>query len=104
MRDQRRSRRILATIPVQIQSAGRLQAALTAVINLHGALILSSVNFPAGSELSIKNPETGLEVRGRVIWSGSPDRTGSYKLGVEFLVSSPGFWGDRYDPNAEEAP
>jgi hypothetical protein len=104
MREQRRSRRILASVPLEIQSNGGPQAALTAVINLHGALILSSVNWPSGSELTIKNPETALEVRGRVVWSGSPDHTGSYKLGVEFKASSPEFWGERYDPHGEEAP
>jgi hypothetical protein len=104
MREQRRSRRILASVPVNILSSGQPQAALTAVINLHGALILSSVNLPSGRELRIKNPETGLEVPGRVIWSGTQDRDGSYKLGIEFQAFSPGFWGNRYDPEAEEAP
>jgi hypothetical protein len=104
MREQRRSRRILASVPVEIQSSGDPHAALTGVINLHGALILSSIHWPSGRELRIKNPETGLEVRVRVVWSGSPDRTGTYKLGVEFRVSSPGFWGARYDPQGEEAP
>ena len=103
MKEQRRSRRILASVPVVVQSNREPLAALTAVINLHGALILSSVNWPPGSELTIKNPETGLEVRGRVVWSGRQDRDGSYKLGVEFQASSPEFWGERYDPHGEEA-
>jgi PilZ domain len=102
-REQRRSRRILASVPVEIQSSGEPQAALTAVINLHGALILSSVNLPSGSEIGIKNPETGLEVRGRVVWSGSSDQTGPFKLGIEFQRSSPDFWGERYDPDGEGA-
>jgi hypothetical protein len=104
MKEQRRSRRILASVPVELQSDGAPQAALTAVINLQGALILSSVHWPSGSELRIKNPETDLEVRGRVVWAGSPDRSGTYKIGVEFKSSSPEFWGARYDPHGEEAP
>jgi hypothetical protein len=104
MKEQRRSRRIIASVPLEIQSSGGPRAALTAVINLHGALILSSAHWPSGSELTIKNPETGLEVRGRVVWAGSPDRNGTYKIGVEFRASSPDFWGARYDPQAEEAP
>jgi PilZ domain len=103
MREQRRSHRILASVPLEIQSNGEPQPALTAVINLHGVLILSSVNWPSGSDLRIKNPETGLEVRGRIVWSGSPDPGGSYKLGVEFQAMSPEFWGERYDPHGEEA-
>jgi hypothetical protein len=103
VREQRRSRRILASVPLEIQLKGEPQPALTAVINLHGALILSSVNWPSGSDLRIKNPETKLEVRARIVWSGSQDPTGSYKLGVEFQASSPEFWGERYDPHSEEA-
>jgi hypothetical protein len=103
MKQQRRSRRILASVPVEIQLSGEPHAALTAVINLHGALILSSVHWPSGSELRIKNPGTGLEVRGRVVWSSSPDRSGTYKIGVEIRVSSPGFWGARYELQDEEA-
>jgi hypothetical protein len=103
MKEQRRSRRIVASIPLEIQSDGGPQSALTAVINLHGALILSFVNWPSESSLRIKNPETGLEVRARVVWSGSRDTNGSYKLGVEFQASSPEFWGELYDPHGEEA-
>jgi hypothetical protein len=74
------------------------------VINLNGALILSPVNWPPGSELRIKNPANGVQTKGRVVWSGTQNSTGSYKLGVEFQVSSPDFWGTRYDPKGEEAP
>jgi PilZ domain len=104
MREQRRSRRIVASIPLEILSNGEPQSALTAVINLHGALILSFVDWPSESNLRIKNPDTGLEVRARVVWSGSRDPNGSFKLGVEFQASSPEFWGERYDPQGEEAP
>lgn len=104
MREQRRSRRVLASVPLEIQSTGQPQSALTAVINLHGALILSFVNWPSGSTIRIKNSGTGLEVSARVVWSGSRDTNGSYKLGVEFQTSSPEFWGELYDPHGEEAP
>ena len=104
MREQRRSRRILASIPLQIESQGKSHRALTAVINLNGALILSSVNWPEDSALSIKNPDTGLETRGRVVWCGDQAPTGSYKLGVEFEAPSLEFWGERYDPQGVEVP
>jgi PilZ domain len=54
MREQRRSRRIPASIPLEIQSDGEPQPALTGAINLNGALILSPVNLPVGSDLRIK--------------------------------------------------
>jgi|SRR5580704_4509057 hypothetical protein len=104
MREQRRSRRILASIPLEIEWDGEPQPALTGAINLNGALILSPVNLPVGSDLRIKNPDTVLQTRGRVVWCGNLDSTGWYKLGVEFRDSSLEFWGDRHDAQGEEAP
>jgi hypothetical protein len=102
MKEQRRSHRILASIPVELQSEGEPELALTAVINLNGALILSAANWPTGSHLRIQNPETELHTLARVVWCGNQDATGSYKLGVEFQVSAPEFWGERYDPEGPE--
>jgi hypothetical protein len=104
MREQRRSRRILASISLEIEWDGAPQPAVTAVINLNGALILSPLNWPTGCELRIKNPNTALQALGRVVWCGNHDLTGWYKLGVEFQDSSPEFWGELYDAEGEEAP
>jgi len=104
MREQRRSRRILASIPLEIEWDEDPQPATTAVINLNGALILSPMNWPTGCELRIKNPSTGLQALGRVVWCGNHDLTGWYKLGIEFRHSSLEFWGELYDAQAEEAP
>jgi hypothetical protein len=98
MKEHRRSRRVLASVPLEIQCGGKSQIALTAVINLHGALILSSVNYLSGTTLNIKNQKTGHEVGVRVVWSGNEEsKTGAYKLGVEFQASSPEFWADEYN-------
>jgi len=78
--------------------------AVTAVINLNGALILSPVNLPHGTALSFSNPETGMQIRGHVVWCGSPDPTGWHKLGVEFESAAPELWGKSYDPQGTEAP
>lgn len=104
MKEHRRSRRIIASVSLEIESSGDLLRASTAVINLNGALILSAVNWPPGSELRITNVETGVEVHARVVWSGSQDDAGQHKLGVEFRVAAPDFWGKSYDPHGEEAP
>jgi hypothetical protein len=104
MKEQRRSRRIVAIVPLEIDSNGDVLPASTAVINLNGALILSAVNWPPGSDLAIRNPGTGREVRGRVVWSGTQDPARSYKLGIEFYSASPEFWGESYDLHGEEAP
>jgi|ERR1700691_3280714 hypothetical protein len=102
MKEQRRSRRILASIPLEMQSDGEPESALTAVINLNGALILSAVNWPTGSDLRLRNPETELHTLARVVSCGNQDATGSYKLGVEFQASAPEFWGEHYDAQTEE--
>jgi len=104
MLELRRSRRILATVPLDILAPGEVIPATTAVINLNGALILSSVNWPQGSELKFKNPENGVQVRGRVVWSSDVVTNGVHKLGVEFEAASPELWGSHYDPNSLETP
>jgi hypothetical protein len=100
----RRSRRILATVPLEIFANGDVIPASTAVINLNGALILCSVNWPQGSSLKFRNPENGVVVLGRVVWSGDVAPNGLHKLGVEFESASPQIWGSHYDPNATDTP
>ena len=62
------SHRILASIPLEIEWDEESQLVSTAVINLNGALILSRLNWPPSCELRIKNPNTGLQTLGRVVW------------------------------------
>jgi hypothetical protein len=102
-KEHRRSPRILATVPLVIHSGGESLDVVTAVINLHGALILSPVNWPEGTMLTIDSKKTGLRVGGRVVWSGSKEPTGFHKLGVEFESAAPRFWAEQYNPNGEEA-
>jgi len=103
-KEHRRSLRILATVPLVIHSGGESLEVVTAVINLHGALILSPVNWPQGTMLIIDSKKTGLRIPGRVFWSGSKEPAGFHKLGVEFESGAPQFWADQYNPSAEEAP
>jgi hypothetical protein len=88
----------VVSVPLEIQCGGKSQMALTAVINLHGALILSSMNCPPGTTLTIKNQKTGREVGARAVWSRNKESTtGAYKLGVEFPAPSPEFWAEEYN-------
>jgi hypothetical protein len=91
----RRSPRIIAHIPLDIQPIQQSVTAVTAVINLHGALILSRVPWPSGTILDIRNQKTNRSIRARVVWTGPDEGTG-YKLGVEFEAPESGFWGDAY--------
>jgi len=102
-KEHRRSPRILATVPLIIHSGGESLEVVTAVINLHGALILSPVNWPQGTMLTIDSKKTGLRIRGRVVGSGSKEPTGFHKLGLEFQGAAPEFWAGQYDSKGEEA-
>ena len=104
MHELRRSRRVLATVAIDILSNGEVVSASTAVINLNGALLFCSVNWPPGSELKFKNPENGVVVRGRVVWSGDVSPNGLHKLGIEFTEAAPELWGSHYDPNSSDTP
>lgn len=92
----RRSLRIVARVPLDLRPVEEVSTAVTAVINLHGALILSPVQWPSGTALEIRNQKTNRSILARVVWSGPKDGSGSYKLGVEFEESESGFWGDDY--------
>jgi CheY-like chemotaxis protein len=100
----RRSSRSLATIALRIQSGGESLEAVTAVINLHGALILSGVNWPAETLLMVTNSRTRLSVQARVVWSSMHESDGAHKLGIEFVAPSPEFWGEQYDPDVIDSP
>jgi hypothetical protein len=91
----RRSPRIIARIPLYVWPLQSLNA-VTAVINLHGALIQSPVPWVSGAILTIQNQKNNHSIRARVVWTGPEERSGSYKLGVEFEDAESGFWGDDY--------
>jgi PilZ domain len=95
-RDGRRSPRIVARVPLELRPVQETHTAATAVINLHGALMFSTVPWPSGTILEIRNQKNRRSIRARVVWTGPADASGSYKLGVEFETPESGFWGDDY--------
>ena len=104
MHEQRRSRRVLATLPLEILANGEVIPATTAVINLNGALIFCSVKWPQGSELKFRNAENGVVVRGSVVWSGDVAPNGLHKLGVEFAAAAPNCGAATTIPTAWKRP
>jgi hypothetical protein len=80
-------------MPIMLAGDGPLVSAVTAVVNIHGALILSPLDFPEGAELEIQNLKTGESARFTVVWNGGEERLGAYKLGVELIQENPRFWG-----------
>ncbi len=95
--NRRRSRRVVARIPLAVQPVDPPVDAVTAVINLHGALILAPMPYPIGTTLQVTNRESGQTTRGRVVWVAE-DASGMHKVGVEFEAVVAEFWGGSYDP------
>jgi hypothetical protein len=99
--EDRRSPRVLARIPVSLTaSQGSSVNALTAVINRHGALILSAMPYDEGMILTIQNELTMDSTSCRVVWVGDLDPSDAYKIGVEFVDEVPSFWGSVYEERA----
>jgi hypothetical protein len=98
--DKRRSPRVVKRVPLRIDLGdGRMLDAYSAVINLHGALIVAEVGFPDDTVLMLENVFNDVRSRARVIWSGGEDQATGFKIGVEFL-DGVDFWGDDYDPTS----
>ena len=100
----RRSSRVLARVPILIAGEGPLYNAHTAVVNRHGALILSPVSYPDEAAVEVQNQNTGECAQGRVVWGGGEDRPGLYKLGIELIAELPEFWGIDYTAAVAAAP
>jgi hypothetical protein len=103
MKEERRSRRIIARVPLEVQPMKFPEEAETAVINLHGALIMTLTEWPVGTILKITNQRTHREIGGRVGWIGTQDSAGRFKVGIEFETPVTDFWGTSYDAEGEEA-
>ncbi len=89
----RRSKRVVAEIPIRVVAGGVEGLGETAVVNEHGALILCAVSAEDGEEIRLINMVSGESVGCRVVWGGSEDETGLKKYGVELLEDRPLFWG-----------
>jgi hypothetical protein len=96
--ENRRSPRILKRVALRITGAGgTAHESYSAVINAHGALLISPVEYPGGTIVLLENQRQGVTSRGRVIWSGGEEEGTGFKLGVE-LLDGVDFWGRDYDP------
>jgi hypothetical protein len=99
MPESRRSPRLSANIPVSLTVAGQdlpVQGR-TAIINRHGALVLSRVGYAAETLLKIQNGITGEATACRVVWVSQDDVSKLHKLGIEFVDNAPTFWGTVYE-------
>jgi hypothetical protein len=98
MTEIRRSLRLIAHIPVRLTvGQDRAVHGTTAVVNRHGALVLSPVGYAAGTLLKIQNEITLEATACRVVWASQDDQRNTHKLGVEFVDDAPMFWGVVYE-------
>jgi hypothetical protein len=105
MEQHRRSPRVLARIPVKVRvGEGPPLPALTAVVNRHGALLLSLAFYGEGTVLWLQNEFSDDAAYCSVVWVGPLDPSGAHKLGVEFVDEVPEFWGDVYEKLLASAP
>ena len=98
--EQRRSPRILRRLVVRIDYGDSFCTAHTAVINRHGAMVLSRVPLEKETGVHVTNLQTGRTAAFRVVWCGEPTQ-GHHKLGIE-LLEELDFWGPAYDPGPED--
>jgi len=100
--NQRRSQRILLSIPVTIrglQSNGApfSERTRTLVVNAHGALIELREPVLVGQQLQMTNVATNEEMNCRVA-DINPGHTNLPEIGVEFAEACPRFWRVSFPP------
>jgi hypothetical protein len=94
---QRRSSRVFTRITVRakgVDNTGRKfrETSQTIVINAHGGLLYLQESVDIGVDITLTNPITSEEQMCRVVYVGDTSDKGT-RVGVEFLVPSPHFWG-----------
>ena len=99
---QRRSQRILLTVPVIITGALPTGApfserAKTRIVNAHGALVLLNQTVVLGQLLKVRNVATGEEQACKVVDINAGQEEGK-EVGVEFTQPSPRFWCVAFPP------
>lgn len=94
---QRRSSRVFTRIPVRVKGVDNTsrkfrEDSQTIVINAHGGLLYLQESVSLGTDLVLINPVSSEEQMCRVVYVGDTSDKGT-RVGVEFLVPSPNFWG-----------
>lgn len=100
--NQRRSQRVMLKTPVVLTTRGAdnqvAEHTRTAVVNAHGALILSGSNLPVGQRFMLRNSRTDEEALCRVVYVG-PYQGEKREVGIEFMnPPRPHFWLIAFPP------
>ena len=87
--------RLVLRIPLELsgEREGSSCSAETAVVNQHGALVLSQMPFSVGEIVQVENMRNGIGARFKIVWYGGEDFPGRHKLGLEMVDHRAAFWG-----------
>ena len=101
--NRRRSQRVLLRLPILIVARGAdnqhvSENAFTTNVNVHGALILTSMRVELGQKILIRNTDTLEEQFFKVIHV-TPAAEGKSEVGIEFLKPAPKFWRISFPPD-----
>jgi hypothetical protein len=94
--EKRRSERVKLTVPVLVTTAtvdGReaQEFAETAIVNAHGGLFRSTLEFLVAQPMVLTNLNTNLTESARVVHA-EPLETGGFGVAFEFDNAAPEFW------------
>jgi hypothetical protein len=97
--NRRRSKRMKVRIPVVVrfQTSDKhfvSEKTHTIIVNNHGALILLAASVDMQQIIRLENLASGEELLCRVTSLG-PSFMGKTQVAVEFVMPTPGFWGNR---------
>jgi hypothetical protein len=100
--NQRRSQRILLSVPVRVSGKRTngiplVEHTNTLIVNAHGALLQLQEPVGEGQALSVRNVTTGEEAPCKVV-DLSPGANGVAEVGVEFSQPNPRFWRVSFPP------
>jgi hypothetical protein len=100
--NQRRSQRLLLTVPVRVSGKRANGTAFaeytnTLIVNAHGALIHLKEPVKEGQTVAVKNVTTGEELACTVV-DVNPGANEVPEVGLEFATPSPRFWRVSFPP------
>jgi hypothetical protein len=98
----RRSSRVALRVPLRIYEPGTnkrfiVGEAYAVKVSLWGGLLSLESAVNRGQKLSLVNEATGEAKESHVVYLG-PTHLGRRLVGIEFLESSPNFWGLTFPP------
>jgi hypothetical protein len=100
--ERRRSQRVVIRVPIvlQVMMSGQeiTAAAHTVAVNVHGAMVLCSRPFDAGTKLEIFNERTRDRASARVTRAPRESAEG-FLIPLEFDKSLPMFWQISFPPS-----